>query len=70
MVLSCNREVEDPLGGFSGRGNRSKVSLGVAKDEAREVGKCWSTEDLEFHLVNIHFLLFFISILILNLLKK
>lgn len=56
--------------GFQAEGTGVTVSLGVAKDEAREVGKCWSTEDLEFHLVNIHFLLFFISILILNLLEK
>lgn len=41
--------------GFQAEGTGIKISLGVAKDEAREVGKCWSTEDLEFHLVNIHF---------------
>lgn len=55
---------------FQAEGTGVEVRLGVAKDEATEVGKCWSTEDLEFHLVNIHFLFFFISILILNLLKK
>ena len=45
-------------------------ALGVAKDEAREVGKGWSTEDGELHLVDICFLLSFISTCTLNLLKK
>lgn len=49
--------------GFQAEGTGGKVSLRVATDEAREVGKGWSAEDLEFHLVDIHFFFPFISIL-------
>lgn len=48
----------------------AKVRLRVAKDGAREVGKDWSTEDGEIHLVDICFLFSFVSILGLNLFKK
>lgn len=51
-------------------GMGAKVRLRVAKDGAREVGKDWSTEDGEIHLVDICFLFSFISILGLNLFKK
>lgn len=38
----------------SERTGGAKVRLGVAKGEAREIGRAgWSTEDLEFHLVDI-----------------
>lgn len=40
---------------FQAEGTEGKVSLGVAKDEAREGGKGWSTEDLEFHFADIRF---------------
>ena len=56
--------------GFHVEGMGTKVRLRVAKDGAREVGKNWSTEDGELHLVDICFLFSFVSILGLNLLKK
>ena len=56
--------------GFHVEGMGTKVRLREAKDGAREVGKDWSTEDGELHLVDICFLFSFISILGLNLLKK
>lgn len=47
--------------GLSVRTGGAKVRLGVAKGEAREIGRAgWSTEDLEFHLVDICCLLSFI----------
>lgn len=40
-------------------GMGAKVRLRVAEDGAREVGKDWSTEDGELHLVDICFPFFF-----------
>lgn len=56
--------------GFQAEGMGAKVRLRVAKNGARKLGKDWSTEDGELHLVDICVLFSFISILGLNLLKK
>lgn len=49
--------------GFQVEGMGAKVRLRVAKDGAREVGKDWSTEDGEIHLVDICFLFSFVSLI-------
>lgn len=60
-MLRCERGVYGSVGGFSGRADRSKGKAGSNQSEAREVGKGWNTEGLEVHLVDICFLLSFIS---------